>query len=71
MDTSSTKHTLDDLFHRAVHLERQAGRAYALWATRFSSTPQVSTVWKGLMKDLESISDNFGDSEARRSIRAG
>jgi len=43
--------TIDELFKRAIKIERKAGDIYKELSNLFSHIPEVSALWKGLAED--------------------
>jgi rubrerythrin len=51
MSTLICAPTLEDLFRRAIGIERRAGEVYAALARRFCRAPEVAAAWSRLMAD--------------------
>ncbi len=51
MNESNYKQTVDDLFKRAIEIERKASDIYKELANLFSHIPKVTAFWNDLFKD--------------------
>ncbi len=54
MDQSAQQYTLQDLFDRAIRIEKQAGSIYRELEKRFSHDREAAALWRALAADEDS-----------------